>query len=71
MLLVGHADPRGDEEYNYVLGQRRADEVRRALGSLGLASERVSTSSRGEMDAAGTSEETWRGDRKVEVRLGG
>jgi hypothetical protein len=31
MHLVGHADPRGDADYNYLLGQRRADSVKGAV----------------------------------------
>ncbi|MGC4091836.1 MAG: MotA/TolQ/ExbB proton channel family protein [Polyangiaceae bacterium] len=38
MRLVGHADPRGDEEYNRVLGQRRADSVKGAIATAGLDS---------------------------------
>ncbi|TPV97044.1 MAG: OmpA family protein [Myxococcales bacterium FL481] len=69
MLLVGHADPRGDEEYNLGLGQRRADSVAGYVMGRGLASTRVNTSSRGELDAVGTNEDTWHRDRRVEIRL--
>ncbi len=69
MRLVGHADPRGDEEYNMALGGRRAENVKRALVQLGMRSELTSTSSRGEMDAMGTDEAGWARDRKVEVML--
>jgi peptidoglycan-associated lipoprotein len=33
MRLVGHADPRGDEEYNLLLGGRRAESVRAKCNS--------------------------------------
>jgi len=69
MALVGHADPRGSDEYNLVLGSRRAENVRRALVNLGVQDEKLSTTSRGEMDAVGTDEATWTRDRKVEVLL--
>jgi len=67
MNLVGHADPRGDEEYNRVLGQRRADNVKNAISSLGLAASRIATTSRGEDEARGTSEQSWSEDRRVDV----
>jgi peptidoglycan-associated lipoprotein len=70
MRLVGHADPRGDEEYNLVLGDRRAQSVRRSLTALGLSEQRVSTTSRGEIDATGSYETGWAEDRRVDVVLG-
>jgi len=70
MRLVGRADPRGDEEYNRVLGQRRADNVKGAIGSVGLASERMETTSRGEDDANGTDESGWSKDRRVDIMAG-
>ncbi|MCA9691122.1 MAG: OmpA family protein [Nannocystaceae bacterium] len=69
MNLVGHADPRGDEEYNMGLGQRRADTVAGYLRKRGLGRDRVETSSRGEMDAKGTDDASWSEDRKVEIFL--
>ncbi len=67
MRLVGHADPRGNEEYNMVLGQHRADNVKQFLVQRGLTSNVVQTSSRGKMDARGTDEATWALDRRVDV----
>jgi peptidoglycan-associated lipoprotein len=67
MRLVGHADPRGDDEYNMVLGQHRADNVKQFLTTKGLATDRAQTSSRGKMDAKGTDEATWAKDRRVDV----
>jgi peptidoglycan-associated lipoprotein len=69
MALVGHADPRGDGEYNLLLGERRATSV-----ALGLEAERMSraqmqTTSRGEMDATGSDEQSWAHDRRVDVLL--
>jgi peptidoglycan-associated lipoprotein len=69
MKLVGHTDPRGEDEYNLVLGERRADGVRKALSKLGLAESRVSTTSRGEIEAKGSDEASWKDDRRVDVRL--
>jgi peptidoglycan-associated lipoprotein len=70
MRLVGHADPRGDEEYNMTLGNRRADNVKTAIVDAGLAASQVATTSRGEMDATGTDEASWEKDRRVDVLLG-
>lgn len=70
MKLVGHADPRGDEEYNLVLGDRRASNVREILVDLGMQSGQISVTSRGEMDAQGHDEETWAKDRRVDVLKG-
>ncbi len=70
MRLVGHADPRGDEEYNRVLGQRRADNVKGAIASVGLDSAKMDTTSRGEDDATGTDDAGWAKDRRVDILAG-
>ncbi len=69
MQLVGHADPRGDEEYNYVLSADRAENVKTFLVSKTLGQDRVLTSSRGESDATGTDDESWSRDRRVDVMI--
>ena len=48
VMVEGHADSRGTNEYNLALGERRADAVRDYLGSLGLAADRVTIVSKGE-----------------------
>ena len=65
LLLTGAADPRGTEEYNIALGERRAQAVRSYLISLGLDGSRVSTTSVGEEMASGTDEGGWARDRNV------
>jgi peptidoglycan-associated lipoprotein len=69
MRLVGHADPRGESEYNLVLGGKRADAVKGFLSEKRLPDSQVETTSRGEMDATGTDEEGWVQDRRVDVVL--
>lgn len=69
MKLIGHADPRGETEYNFALGQRRAGSVEDYLAARGLAKARIATSSRGAQDATGTDEAGWARDRKVDVFL--
>jgi peptidoglycan-associated lipoprotein len=69
MKLVGHTDPRGSEGYNYSLGQRRAQNVKLAMASLGLPARQILVSSRGKLDALGSNEAGWARDRRVEVAL--
>jgi peptidoglycan-associated lipoprotein len=69
MQLAGHADPRGEPEYNLVLGGRRADNVATALKKEGLPAAQVTTTSRGEMEARGTDEASWAKDRRVDIHL--
>jgi peptidoglycan-associated lipoprotein len=69
MKLVGHADPRGETEYNLALGQRRAGSVAGFLQKKGLEDGRMETSSKGEFEATGTDDEGWAKDRKVEILL--
>ena len=69
MRLVGHADPRGDSEYNMVLGGSRADAVKNFLHERGVADTKMATTSRGELDASGTDEATWAKDRRVDIML--
>jgi peptidoglycan-associated lipoprotein len=67
--IVGHADPRGETEYNFALGQRRAGAIAGFLTKAGLAETRIETSSRGELEASGSDEQSWAKDRKVEILL--
>ena len=69
MRLVGHADPRGEAEYNMVLGGKRADNVRAYLVTQGLGNGQAETTSRGAMDATGQDEVSWAEDRRVDVIL--
>lgn len=48
LLIEGHCDERGTEEYNRSLGERRALSLREALASLGADSSRITTRSYGE-----------------------
>jgi len=64
--VTGHCDPRGTEEYNLALGDRRARAVANYMVSLGLEGGSVSSSSMGEEMASGADESGWSRDRKVE-----
>ncbi len=69
LLMVGHADPRGEEDYNMALGGRRADSVRDAMHSLGVDKSRMDVTSRGELEATGVDEASWSKDRRVDIKL--
>lgn len=69
LRLVGHADPRGETEYNLGLGHQRAYSVVDILAQRGVPMSRMSTSSKGEFEASGVDEMGWARDRKVEVIL--
>ena len=47
ILVEGHCDERGTEEYNLALGDRRANAAREYLASLGVPSSRVASVSYG------------------------
>ncbi|MCB0358406.1 MAG: peptidoglycan-associated lipoprotein Pal [Bdellovibrionales bacterium] len=48
VVIEGHCDERGTNEYNMALGERRARSVYQFLRSLGVQSEQLSTISYGE-----------------------
>lgn len=66
--ITGHTDPRGTEEYNLALGDRRARAVRGYLENLGVEGSRVQTRSMGEEMASGEDESGWARDRRVEFQ---
>lgn len=70
LKLVGHADPRGETEYNFVLGNSRADAVGGFMRSKGMDNGKIATTSRGELDASGVDEPGWARDRRVDLLLG-
>jgi peptidoglycan-associated lipoprotein len=65
--LTGLTDPRGTEEYNLALGDRRALAAKQYLKSLGVEAN-ISHSSMGEEMASGQDEAGWSRDRRVEIR---
>ncbi len=67
--LVGRTDPRGTDEYNLALGNRRAYSVRSYLQRLGVPPDRLSPTTRGEIDATGAEEAGWQTDRRVDLEL--
>ena len=66
VMVEGHADSRGTNEYNLALGERRADAVRDYLVSLGVPTDRITIVSKGE-EQPFCSEETeacWQQNRR-------
>ena len=70
VLLEGHADERGSNEYNLALGQRRANAVRDILLANGVYDNQVETVSFGEERplVRESNETAWAENRRVEIR---
>ncbi len=68
VVVEGHCDERGSNEYNLALGERRALAVRAAIISAGIDSARVQTRSYGEErpTAFEHDESSWRLNRRAE-----
>ncbi len=68
VVLEGHADERGTEEYNLQLSNKRAASVKRYLASLGVAQNLLETVGFGENRpaASGSNEAAWAENRRVE-----
>lgn len=68
--IEGNCDPRGTEEYNIGLGERRAQAAKEFLTSLGVEASRIQTVSYGKERAAGSAEgspsqsPSWAHDRR-------
>jgi len=71
LLVEGHCDERGTDEYNLALGERRALAVRRYLIALGVSTDRVHTISYGEEKPAvpGSDESSWSKNRRAEFKV--
>lgn len=67
VLIEGHCDERGTDEYNLALGERRADSAKDYLVSLGIPENRLSTLSYGESRpfAMGSNEDAWAQNRRA------
>ena len=71
VIIEGHCDERGSEEYNLALGERRANAVKQYMVDLGVAGNRIDTVSFGESrpSAPGHDESAWRFNRRAEFRV--
>lgn len=71
LMIVGHTDSRGDEDYNVSLSERRAQSASRFMISEGLASSRIQITGRGEYEPL-SENETDAGrqkNRRIEVAI--
>lgn len=71
ILIEGHCDERGTDEYNLVLGEKRALSTRNFLVALGISPKRLYTISYGESRPAdpGHNEEAWAKNRRAEFKI--
>jgi peptidoglycan-associated lipoprotein len=71
LLIDGHCDERGTEEYNRALGERRALSLREYLVNLGVSPDRIRTRSWGEDRPADPAhdEAAWTKNRRGEFIL--
>ncbi len=63
--ITGHTDPRGTEEYNIALSERRGRSVADYLARLGIDPARLRVIPKGESEATGTDESGYQNDRRV------
>jgi len=71
ILIEGHCDERGSDEYNLALGEKRALATKNYLVSLGVDAERMSVISYGEempLDSAHT-KEAWAKNRRANFKV--
>lgn len=73
VVIEGHTDRVGNEDYNRRLGQRRAQTVMRELGALGIDASRMSTASVGESAPVIDQDSQWARavNRRVEFQVRG
>lgn len=73
LLIEGHCDERGTEQYNLALGDRRANIVKEYLQTLGVDASRLRTVSYGEERPfdAGHDESAWAKNRRAHLVIVG
>jgi len=71
ILIEGHCDDRGTNEYNLALGERRARNAKTYLTDLGISSSRLTTISYGEERPVdpGQTEEAWAKNRRAHFEI--
>lgn len=71
VIIEGHTDERGSNEYNLALGERRAQAIRSYLVELGVTPDRIQTKSYGEENPAamGIDESAWSANRRGDFVL--
>jgi peptidoglycan-associated lipoprotein len=70
VVIEGHCDERGSDEYNLALGESRALAAKNYLVSLGISAKRLSVISYGEEKplSKGASEAAWAQNRRAEFK---
>jgi peptidoglycan-associated lipoprotein len=73
ILIEGHCDERGTEQYNLALGDKRANTAKQFLQTLGVDSSRIRTVSYGEERPfnAGHDESSWSRNRRAHLVIVG
>lgn len=68
IIIEGHCDDRGTDEYNLALGDRRAESAKNYLISMGISASRIQTISYGEELPAvhGETEDAWSKNRRCQ-----
>ncbi len=68
IVIEGHCDERGTEEFNLALGDRRARAVKKYLVRLGVPSSKLQVVSKGENEPTdnGSNEDAWAANRRAE-----
>lgn len=71
LLIEGHCDERGTEQYNLALGEHRAYQAKEYLAALGLNAKHISTISYGKDRpfATGHDEQAWAQNRRAHLVL--
>lgn len=71
ILIEGHCDERGTEEYNMALGEKRAKSTLDYLASLGISSNRIKTISYGKSQPIdpGHNEISWQKNRRAKFTI--
>jgi len=69
ILIQGNTDERGTSEYNLALGQKRAEAVRNALRTFGVADSQMEAVSLGKEKplATGHDEASWAQNRRADI----
>lgn len=71
LLIVGHTDARGSDQYNERLSEQRASSAARYLSSLGVSTGRLDAQGRGEYEPVAENESDWgrQQNRRVEIAI--
>jgi peptidoglycan-associated lipoprotein len=72
LMISGHCDERGSEEYNLALGSNRADTVRDQLVRLGISTDRIKTISYGKEKpfCSEENDQCWHSNRRAHFSIG-